>query len=370
MGGAQRVAVNLANAWASMGRQVSIVVTYAGHGGCYFAIHSGVKLLFLADLVPAKVPRVLDRLVRLRALRKCLRDQRPDVALSLLTDANLATLLALAGTGTPCIVSERAYPPRDKIGLLYNLLRRWTYPWANVVVMQTVRGVEWLRQAIPQAHGCVIANPVVYPLPDGGRALEVASVVAPEESVMLAVGRLANQKGFDMLLTAFASVAHAHPGWTLVILGEGPDRHLLEQQCHAFGLQERVLLPGAAGNLAHWYARAELFVMSSRFEGFPNTLTEAMAHGCPCLSFDCDTGPAEIIRHEQDGVLVPQAGGAPALAAAMRRLMDAPELRRKLGGQALEVRERFSSAHVLRLWEAQIEAAIAAAPRVRRPAQD
>lgn len=364
MGGAQRVAVTLANAWAGMGWRVSIVVTYAGHGGSYFALHQGVQLLFLADLVPPSAPRALDRLSRLRALRRCLRDQQPDVVLSLLTDANLATLLALAGTRLSCIVSERAYPPRDKVGWLYAQLRRWTYPWADGVVMQTARGLHWLEQEIPKARGCVIANPVVYPLPKGGEAVEIADVLKPGARVVLAVGRLAQQKGFDILVDAFASLEEAAAEWTLVILGEGPDRPLLERQVQRLQLQARVLLPGAAGNLAQWYARADLFVMSSRFEGFPNTLTEAMAHGCACVSFDCDTGPSEIIQDGEDGVLVPEGGGAPALAAAMRRLLGAPELRRRLGEQAQQVRERFSQDQVLRLWETQMHAALQA----RRPA--
>lgn len=360
MGGAQRVAVNLADAWVRKGWEVSIIVTYAGHGGSYYPLHPQVRVLYLADLVRADAWRGWNRVARLLALRRAIELLQADAVISLLTDANLAVLLALAGRRRPCIVSERAYPPRDPVGRLYDALRRWTYPRADVVVMQTQRGLDWLRQAIPKARGCVIPNPVVHPLPPGGAAVDVSSHVAAHERLVLAVGRLADQKGFDMLVDAFAAVAATYPDWRLVILGEGPARAKLEAQVRTLGLQASVSLPGAAGNLAAWYQRADLFVLSSRAEGFPNTLTEAMACGCACVAFDCDTGPAEIIDDGRDGVLVPLAGGAAALASALQRLLGDPALRQSLGQQAVGVRARFAPDAVLAQWEAQIDAARAA----------
>jgi len=122
--------------------------------------------------------------------------------------------------------------------------------------------------------------------------------------IVLAVGRFTKVKGFDLLIKAFAGIAIAYADWDLVILGEGPERSDLEAQVEALGLGHRVKLPGRAGNMPDWYARADLFVMSSHFEGFPLVLVEAMAHGCPAVSFDCDTGPRDIIRDEMDGRLV------------------------------------------------------------------
>ena len=134
------------------------------------------------------------------------------------------------------------------------------------------------------------------------------------------------------------------------------------------GLAERVLLPGRAGNVGDWYAASSLYVMSSRFEGFPNTLAEAMACGLPAVSFDCDTGPRDIIRHEVDGLLVP-AGDAAALEAALRRLMADPALRGRFAARASEVRERFSLASVSARWEQlfrQMQAALQSSGNHRR----
>ena len=133
-------------------------------------------------------------------------------------------------------------------------------------------------------------------------------------------------------------------------MGDGPDRQTLEAQITATGLGGRVHLAGRAGNVGQWYAAADLYVMSSRFEGFPNTLVEAMAHGLPAVSFDCDTGPRDIIRHGIDGLLVPVENEA-ALEMALRQLMANDALRSQLGVKAQEVRQRFSMELVAKRWE-------------------
>lgn len=189
MGGAQRVAVNLADAWVRKGWEVSIIVTYAGHGGSYYPLHPRVRVLYLADLVSTGAWRGWNRVARLLALRRAIDTLQADTVISLLTDANLAVLLALLGRRRPCIISERAYPPRDPVGRLYEALRRWTYPLADVVVMQTQRGLDWLRQDIPKARGCVIPNPVVYPLPPGGAAVDVSAQIAAQEHLRSGAGR-------------------------------------------------------------------------------------------------------------------------------------------------------------------------------------
>ena len=136
----------------------------------------------------------------------------------------------------------------------------------------------------------------------------------------------------------------------------------IRDRINALGLNHRVKLPGRAGNVTDWYQQADLYVMSSLFEGFPNTLVEAMAHGCPAVSFDCDTGPRDIIRHKIDGLLVPAIDG-PALAEALNQLMSDPRLLIQYGNRAIDVRQRFSMERILGLWDCLFEEVVSESTR-------
>jgi glycosyltransferase involved in cell wall biosynthesis len=176
-------------------------------------------------------------------------------------------------------------------------------------------------------------------------------VVAEDRQVLLTLGRVSEEKRFDLAMEAFAALAPRFPDWDLVVLGEGLERDRLEAQREALGLAGRVHLPGRVGNLADWYQRASLYVLSSRFEGFPNTLLEAMAHGLPAVSVDCDTGPRDLIRPGLDGVLVALESGPAALAEVLGELMAEPRRRARMGEAAAEVRERYAMARIAAEWD-------------------
>jgi GalNAc-alpha-(1->4)-GalNAc-alpha-(1->3)-diNAcBac-PP-undecaprenol alpha-1,4-N-acetyl-D-galactosaminyltransferase len=158
-----------------------------------------------------------------------------------------------------------------------------------------------------------------------------------------------------LLIAAFANVAPAFPDWRLVIAGDGVERPALEALVADLGLSDRVSLPGVVDATAH-LADADLFVLSSRYEGFPNVLMEAMAAGLPVIAFDCQSGPSEVIRDGVDGLLVPP-GDATALAVRMGQLMDDPDTRQRLGAAAPDVVHRFGIERVMGMWEDLVDAA-------------
>ena len=350
-GGAERVAALLCNRWAERGHNVTLVVTYSGRGQCVYPLDERVKLVYLADIVGTTRKNPWTMIKRFWALRRLVRDMRADVVLSFLTQVNIAVLLATRGLGVPVIVSERNYPPAMPLPVIWKILRRITYPWAAKVVMQTQGGLEWLQRAAPESRGVIIANPCVYPLPESKPKIEPDTILPAQRCLLLAAGRLEKQKGFDLLIDAFSSLADACADWDLVILGEGAERQAIAAQIASKELNERVLLPGRVGNAGDWYRRADLYAMSSRFEGFPNTLLEALAYGLPAVSFDCLTGPADLIRDGVDGYLVQPQDGPAGLATRLAALMQDPARRAAFAANAGDVKQRYSFATVGQAWD-------------------
>jgi glycosyltransferase involved in cell wall biosynthesis len=191
---------------------------------------------------------------------------------------------------------------------------------------------------------------------------ELAELEAP---VVVGAGRLRYQKGFDRLLRAFAPVAAAHPGWRLRIFGEGEKRAHLEALAAELGIADHVALPGRVRDLRGELEEASIFALSSRFEGLPMVLLEAMSQGLAIVSFDCRTGPRELLEDGRDGVLVPD-GDEAALSRALLELVEDRERRRRLGAAARERARELSLGAVGARWDALLDELLAArSPRER-----
>lgn len=351
-GGAERVAATLANYWSRRQWQVT-VVTLAPASEDFYVLDPQVRrfALELSASSAGMVDALRQNLRRIVALRRILAEERPAVAVAMMSTPNVLLAFASLGIGEmSAIGSERCYPPHAPLGRLWTALCRRMYGRLDAVVALTQECASWIRLNSNAVRAPVIPNAVSWPLPLHPPMLSVGSVCPPERKVLLAVGRLEVVKNYGTLVGVFARLAARHPDWDLVILGEGSQRPALEAAIQAGPAATRIHLPGIAGNVGEWYARAQLYVMSSHSEGFPNSLAEAMAHGLPAVSFDCDTGPRDIIRHGLDGLLVPPAD-ADALACALESLMGDHNLRRRFAARALEARERFSLERITGMWE-------------------
>lgn len=344
-GGAQRVMATLANDFVAQGHAVTLLTLDCGSEPPFFSLDRQVRHLPLGLYAESGNwrRRIVNNLCRLWHLRRAIVASRPQVVVSFMDRTNILTLAATLQSGTPVIVAEHTAVGSVDLGWIWEALRRMMYPCAAAIVVLTERGRRMLPQRW-QRKAVVIPNPVV--LPPG----HVVPKPGGAEKICLAMGSLRPEKGFDLLLQAFAGVAGNRPDWRLVILGEGPLHKDLERLAQNLGISAQVDFRGLVAEPTAFLKAAEIFVLSSRCEGFPLALCEAMACGLPVIAADCATGPREIVRSGVDGLLV-ETENAPALASAMARLMDDEPFRKELGRRAPEVLERFSLQRFSENWE-------------------
>lgn len=344
-GGAERVISLLASRWVAAGWDVAICSFDGPSDPVYHPIDPRVRLLRIGEEAPAtgRSARLLSLVRRIARLRKTLLRERPDAVLSFLTKINVLTLAASLGTSLKVAVSERNNPERQSAHPLWNLCSKLLLGRANAIVAQTRRAADHLGKRV-QRRVSVIPNPISVP-PSSPAASDNEGPLR-----LVAVGRLTGQKGFDLLIDAFAAIADRHPRWILDIWGEGADRAILADRIGRAGMQGRISLRGVSNVQGGWAEGASAFVLSSRYEGFSNVLGEAMACGLPVVAFDCPYGPRELVRDGEDGLLVPDQDVA-ALSQTLDRLLGDSELRRTLGERAAISMHCLSLDQVARQWE-------------------
>jgi GalNAc-alpha-(1->4)-GalNAc-alpha-(1->3)-diNAcBac-PP-undecaprenol alpha-1,4-N-acetyl-D-galactosaminyltransferase len=348
-GGAERVMSTMANYFAEHGDDVSIVTLVDGTERPFFELNERVRWqpLGTARASGSPLARLRNAPRRIWTLRRRVRANNPDAVVSFMDRTNFLTLAATIGLPTPVIVSERNDPRQHNVSLGSNLLRRMLYRRAKAIVVQTTSAASYFNAPL-SAKTVVIPNPVLSPSTPLTRD-------ARQGNAIVAMGRLSNEKGFDLLLKAFASLAERFPNWNVTIWGEGAHRGSYESLRDELGLGARVSLPGRTKTPAAEMRAADLFVLSSRYEGFPNVLAEAMACGAAAISFDCPSGPADLIDSGVNGILVPPEN-VEALADAMASLMSSEDERHRLGANAERITDTFSLERVMAMWEAIVGA--------------
>jgi glycosyltransferase involved in cell wall biosynthesis len=341
MGGAEKRLSILANAWASRGDMVTLLALEPNHPS-FFELHPAISFRCLGVVSQSSTgsKKLTEWLRRPFSLRRALANSRPDVILSFINRVNTTTILSSIGLGVPVVVMEVTDPFVWKDTVAWRFLRACTYPLANAVVSQTANAALALRKMVGK-RSIAIPNPV----PAGEPRAGVRSGFR-----LVSYARFSFEKRLDRLIEAFNLIRLKHPNWSLVIAGDGPMLSELKAQIDRLGIRDQVILPGVLRNPGDLLKSADIFALTSEFEGFPNTLTEAMAYGVPAISFNCRSGPSEIIRDGIDGLLIPP-GDVPALASAMDRLMRDNTLRIEMGKKAIEVSDRFSMSRVLSQWD-------------------
>ena len=402
LGGSQRVAAILLNAWRGEGKRVTLV-TLLNYPPDAYRLDAGVEHLRLPDLPgqrsstasasTGEVDRPPVRLARragrhaarllglvgldlralvartvclllgperylaafhryaaheIRDLRRLFRQARPRVVVAFLGSTSVVAILAARPLGLPVVISERNDPAIETLDDPWQYLRERYYRWGTVVTANSRGALETMTAFVPASKLAYVPNPVLVRQAGPG--------AASRNPVILAVGRLVPQKAFDILLRAFAGGAGGLAGWSVEILGDGPLRKELERLAEELGVRHRVVFHGYVDDPAAHYARAGIFALPSRYEGMPNALLEAMAAGLPVIVSDASPGPLEEVADGAHGIVVP-AGDVAALTAAMIKLAGDAGMRRAMGEACRTRSAEHGLERTLAVWQEVVDRA-------------
>jgi glycosyltransferase involved in cell wall biosynthesis len=350
-GGAEKHVQRIANAIEEMGHQVTVAVVRSG-GSYEQDLSDEVKMITLSE---GWLNSSTWRLMRsVRPLRKYISEHRPDVLCSVMDHVNVRLLRALSGVEDtpPAVISVQNNPERrfgEEAGWRNRLLHwrmRQSYDEADQIVALS-QGVAQQLVEMGLADSdrlTVIHNAGLDDEIYETKEFPINERAVPGEPLVVACGSLTEQKGYPYLLDAFHRVRNEMKA-KLWILGEGERREYIESEISALGLEEDVELLGFRDNPFKFMAAADVFVLSSLWEGFGNVVVEAMACGTPVVSTDCPHGPGEIISHGESGLLIPIAS-SDALARVLLRILDDQELRDRLTANGHERARDFHASKI------------------------
>ena len=331
-GGAQRVISILSEKMAEQGMSVEIV-TYYDIPPVY-SICPEVKVTCVEKCTGKKdVPH------NLLWLRKYFKENA-EIVLSFLAPFNMIALVAVMGTKVPIVVADRNDPAKVPVNPVIRIARDLLYGFADQVVVQTEANKAYFKRL--QKKTVVIYNPVDLKEYTG------VALNAEKEKVIVSAGRLMPQKNQKMLLDAFYAISEKFPEYQLVIYGEGSYRNELENYVNTLGIGQKVLMPGSVTDLYDRIKTADLFVLSSNYEGMPNALIEAMCLGMPVISTKV-SGATDLIQNGENGLLV-DVGNAKELAEAMEKLLSNSETRTYMAAEAVKLADKLLPEEILKQW--------------------
>lgn len=341
-GGTENVSVMIANALAETGEwRVSFVSLFEEADRPFFAIDGRIGRFTLYPVPTHGIQHYFDTCAR---LRRMVREQHFDVLVDIDGILDMYSLPVKRATGVKVVSWEHFNYLQNPSVPYRKLTRRWAARSADAIVTLTEADRKLYERHLK------LRCPIMA-IPNPMTAVEPEPVYDADSHLIISSGRLTYQKGFDMAVDAAARVLPGHPDWTWVILGEGEDRPMLERKIAEAGLEGRLVLQGRVENMDAWYRKAALFVLTSRFEGLPMVLLEAKAHRLPIVSFDCPTGPAEMVHDGVDGRLVSTCDVL-GIAAALDSLLVDRSVRERMAEHALDDMEQYKLEAVLNRWRA------------------
>lgn len=341
-GGTERVTTLIANELSKKGYNISIVSLVDGKDP-FFTLESDIQTY---SLYSKKVSFKKNFMSVIWKIRKFVKSNNINTFIVVDSISCVFTVPALFGLSNKHICWEH-FNYKVDLGISFRRVgRKLAARYCDSVVTLTERDKGyWIQGTQHKSQITAIANPCPFPEQNYNKR--------DDKKTVLAVGRLTYQKGFDLLLESWIKVNKAMPDWKLKIIGEGEDRAKLTEFIRKHQLTESVELAGNTNNISEYYKEAEIFCLSSRFEGFPMVLLETLAFGLPAVSFDCDTGPAEVLR-DTGAILVP-ANDVNNLAISLIELMNNEEQRKMISDKSKEKARVYQPENIISQWVDLIE---------------
>lgn len=344
-GGAERVITNLSNYLVKNNNEVIITTTIKGK--TFYELNKKIKLYGLDD-EKISLNFIMKNKKRITELKKILKDEKPDIIVSFLPEPSYRVLfLKIFNRQLKVIVSVRNDPKVEYKSRINRLIMKLLYPLADGFVFQTKEAQEYFSKKI-QNKSVIIPNPI-------NEDFICEPYNGEREKIIVTVGRLEEQKNHKMLIEAFSKLPEEFKEYKLIIYGEGSLRNKLEEQINELKLKDRVLLPGQVDNVKEKIYKASLFVLSSNYEGMPNSLMEAMALGLPCISTDCHCGGSRyLINNGENGILI-NVNDIYNLATQMRNLLNDISKIDILSKNASNISKKLNPTNINQTWSNFIE---------------
>lgn len=341
-GGTERVCSIIANELSHIGYDVDIV-SITGGTRPFFPLSKNVGTHSLFPLPGRTLYRTPSIIYK---LRRHLKKEKINTLIVVESMSVLFTLPAIQGLSIKHICWEHFNFKSDLGKAGRRLARQLAARYCDTVVTLTEQDKQyWLKGTMSKARILSIPNPSPYKPQE--------YIKNQESKTVLAVGRLTYQKGFDLLIQAWAKVANEKPDWKLIILGEGEDRLKLSSLIEKYQLESKVVLAGKTSDVEEYYKNSDIFCLSSRFEGFPMVLLETLAFGLPVVSFDCDTGPAEIL--EDTGSFLVEPENTEQLTKYLNTMIESPLLRKEIMVNSIHKSKQYQIDLIISEWVRLLE---------------
>ena len=346
-GGAERVIANLSNNLNNKGYDISIVI--GPNEQSFYKINQDVKI-YAIDKNKVYKNRIQKNILRIKELNKVIKEVKPDVIVSFLPEPSYRVLfIKVFNRKLKIIVSVRNDPKIEYKSILNKIAMKILYPKANGFVFQTAEARDFFCNKIKR-KSVIIPNPLNEQFVD-----EKINKNKNKNKLIVNVGRLEEQKNQALLIKAFNEVVKKHPEYKLIIYGEGTLRRKLEDMISDMGLNKNVFLPGNVNDVIDKLNEAEIFILSSNFEGMPNALMEAMAMGLACISTDCPCGgPRFLIKQDSNGILLKKDCDYKDMAEKINYLIENEQIRKQISNKAIEIRDELNPEKINEIWEKYI----------------